>query len=135
MKKIVINAVHEFPLSLAGREWGKGEFCYSSPHPNLLPKGEKELIKNPHTALVIRIFLSLFLFIGLAPSAFPFASRPKSHGTCPVMPGRAVKEKFYVDYQGKRIYLCCRSCEKSFKKNPERYLKNLPDFGAQNPAF
>lgn len=44
---------------------------------------------------------------------------------CPVMPGHAIKEKFFVDYQGERIYFCCRSCVKAFKKHPERYLKNL----------
>jgi YHS domain-containing protein len=44
--------------------------------------------------------------------------------TCLVMPGRPVKEKFFVDYNGKRTYLCCASCVKAFKKNPEKYLKN-----------
>jgi YHS domain-containing protein len=44
--------------------------------------------------------------------------------TCPVMPGRPVKEKFFVDYNGKRTYLCCAPCVKAFKKNPEKYLKN-----------
>ena len=46
---------------------------------------------------------------------------------CPVMLGRPVKEKFFVDYNGKRIYLCCAPCVKAFKKNPEKYLKNLKD--------
>ena len=45
--------------------------------------------------------------------------------TCPVMPGTAVKDKFYVDYQGQRIYLCCRACVKAFKKHPGKFLKNL----------
>ncbi len=44
---------------------------------------------------------------------------------CPVMPGHKVKEKFFADYQGRRIYLCCRSCVKAFKKDPARYLQNL----------
>ena len=41
---------------------------------------------------------------------------------CPVMPGQKVRSKFYVDYKGQRIYLCCRSCEKAFKRNPANYL-------------
>jgi YHS domain-containing protein len=45
--------------------------------------------------------------------------------TCPVMIGRPVKEKFFVDYKGERTYLCCAPCVKAFKKNPEKYLKNL----------
>ena len=47
--------------------------------------------------------------------------------TCPVMPGERVKQKFYVDYQSKRIYLCCRNCVIKFKRNPEKYIKNLKD--------
>ncbi len=85
--------------------------------------------------IVIGTFLSLFLMLGLIPSGFPAASRPGPRGMCPVMPGHRVKEKFYADYHGKRIYLCCRACEKSFKKNPERYLKNLPDVEPEKTAF
>ncbi len=44
-------------------------------------------------------------------------------GVCPVMEGRKAKTKFYVDYEGRRIYLCCRNCVKAFKKHPERYLR------------
>ena len=40
---------------------------------------------------------------------------------CPVMSGNRGKEKFAVDYQGKHILLCCRSCVKKFKRNPEKY--------------
>ena len=47
--------------------------------------------------------------------------------TCPVMPGTAVNEKFFADYQGKRIYFCCSACIRAFKKHPERYLKNLKE--------
>ena len=46
---------------------------------------------------------------------------------CPVMPGTHAREKFYVDYHGRRIHLCCRACVKAFKRNPEKYLKNVPE--------
>ncbi|OGW82142.1 MAG: hypothetical protein A3G33_10445 [Omnitrophica bacterium RIFCSPLOWO2_12_FULL_44_17] len=45
--------------------------------------------------------------------------------TCPVMIGQPVKEKFFVDYNGSRIYLCCGPCVKAFKKSPEKYMKNI----------
>lgn len=61
---------------------------------------------------------------GHMPSGFAAASRPES--MCPVMPGHKIKHKFFVDYKGERIYLCCRSCVKAFKKNPERYLNSAP---------
>ena len=46
---------------------------------------------------------------------------------CPVMQGKRANEKFYVDYQGERIYFCCRSCMRAFKKHPDRYLAALND--------
>jgi YHS domain-containing protein len=47
------------------------------------------------------------------------------NNTCPVMIGQPIKKKLFVDYQGKRVYLCCRPCVKAFKKNPEKYIPNL----------
>lgn len=41
---------------------------------------------------------------------------------CPVMTGEQAKDKFYVDAEGERIHLCCRSCIRKFHKNPRKYL-------------
>jgi YHS domain-containing protein len=71
--------------------------------------------------LIRGIFLGIILIAGLMPSVF--AADHKPDGMCPVMPGQKAKEKFFVDYKGKRIYLCCRNCVKAFNKHPERYLK------------
>ena len=46
---------------------------------------------------------------------------------CPVMEGKRIKSRRYVDYQGYRIYVCCRSCVKAVRKNPEKYLRKLLD--------
>jgi len=71
---------------------------------------------------IFTIFLAALLI-----TAQPFRAQAQmaKNATCPVMPGEAVKEKFYFDYKGERIYFCCRNCIKTFKKNPEKYLKNL----------
>ena len=45
--------------------------------------------------------------------------------TCPVMPGESVKKKFHVDYEGHRIYFCCKPCIRSFKRDPEKYIRIL----------
>jgi len=73
-----------------------------------------------------KILLALGIVLGIL-CAFPLASKAQfqKNALCPVMPGNRVKEKFFVDYKGDRIYLCCKSCVKAFKKHPERYLKNL----------
>ena len=69
----------------------------------------------------------LILWLGSFNILFSSAFAQRVHNTtCPVMPGERVKEKFYVDHAGERIYFCCRPCVKAFKKNPRKYLKNLP---------
>ena len=74
-----------------------------------------------------RYFLKLFLALAVFLAAVSSAGIAQMHrnAACPVMPGERTKEKFYLDYQGERIYFCCKGCVKSFKKNPKKYLKNL----------
>jgi YHS domain-containing protein len=48
--------------------------------------------------------------------------------TCPVM-GGAINKKLYVDYQGKRIYMCCAGCKSTLAKDPEKYIKKLEAMG------
>ena len=52
------------------------------------------------------------------------AQLPKS-ATCPVMKDEPAKENFFVDYKGRRVYLCCSDCVKAFERRPEKYLKRL----------
>jgi YHS domain-containing protein len=48
--------------------------------------------------------------------------------TCPVT-GDPINKKLYVDYKGKRIYVCCESCIGPVKKNPEKYIKKIEALG------
>jgi YHS domain-containing protein len=48
--------------------------------------------------------------------------------TCPIM-GGAINKKQYVDYKGKRIYVCCPGCIGELKADPEKYIKKLEDMG------
>jgi len=44
---------------------------------------------------------------------------------CPVM-GSKVKvsdKSLYVEYKGKKYYVCCAACISELKMNPEKYLK------------
>ncbi len=52
--------------------------------------------------------------------------------TCPVMKGNPVKKELFVDYKGKRVYLCCAFCKKKFSETPEKYLKDLPQFNVHD---
>ena len=48
--------------------------------------------------------------------------------TCPVQ-GDPINKKLYVDYQGKRIYVCCAECKSALAKDPEMYIKKLESMG------
>ena len=48
---------------------------------------------------------------------------------CPVMGEPVDPEVQTVEYNGKVIGFCCKSCIKKFKKDPEKYLKNLSEDG------
>ncbi len=43
---------------------------------------------------------------------------------CPVMGGKINKD-VHIDYKGRRVYFCCKSCVQSFSKDPEKYIKKL----------
>jgi len=53
---------------------------------------------------------------------------PKPQVTCPVMGGK-IDQKVYVDYQGKRIYFCCKGCPETFQKTPKKYLAKMEKQG------
>ena len=44
--------------------------------------------------------------------------------TCPVM-GNPIDPEVFVDYKGRRIYFCCPGCDKTFQKDPEKYLAKV----------
>ncbi|MBN2511390.1 MAG: YHS domain-containing protein [Sedimentisphaerales bacterium] len=48
--------------------------------------------------------------------------------TCPVMVGRAIDKNLFVEYNGKKVYFCCKGCITEFNKDPEKYVKLLPQF-------
>jgi YHS domain-containing protein len=61
------------------------------------------------------------------------AKKLKPQTVCPVMGGEIDKTKF-VDYNGKRIYVCCPGCLDELRKNPEKYVKKLAKMGQEPEA-
>lgn len=52
--------------------------------------------------------------------------RPAQRQTlCPVLEGKAIKKSLYVDHDGKRIYVCCKSCVKKVTQDPATYIAKL----------
>lgn len=52
----------------------------------------------------------------------------KAQTTCPVMGGK-IDKAIFADYDGKRIYFCCKGCPAEFAKDPAKYVKKLEDDG------
>jgi YHS domain-containing protein len=56
--------------------------------------------------------------------------------TCPVS-GEALGEMgkpVKVTHNGTDVYLCCKSCAKDFKKDPEKYTKMVTDAAAKKKS-
>ncbi|HOB73383.1 MAG TPA: YHS domain-containing protein [Phycisphaerae bacterium] len=49
---------------------------------------------------------------------------------CPVG-GDKIDPAVFIEYKGKKVYFCCEGCDKIFEKNPEKYVKKLPQFGGK----
>jgi len=73
-------------------------------------------------AVILALALAAFVAGGLK------AADPKPQTTCPVLAGN-IDKNVYADYQGKRIYFCCKGCDAAFKKDPEKYMKKLQEEG------
>jgi YHS domain-containing protein len=65
-----------------------------------------------------------------APSTQPVAADTGGQAICPVSGGK-IDPKVFTEYQGKKVYFCCGGCIEPFKKDPEKYVKKLPQFGGK----
>ena len=52
----------------------------------------------------------------------------KAQETCPVMGGK-INKSLYADVNGHRVYVCCKGCISTIKKDPDKYIKVLKDKG------
>jgi uncharacterized membrane protein/YHS domain-containing protein len=99
-------------------------------------------------ALVVTVALAAAA-LGIAPAAqaadgaaataaASAAALPAGANTmCPVLTDEPVDPAIWVDYQGRRVYLCCQRCRKKFLENPTPYLAALeasPRAGGGAPA-
>lgn len=48
--------------------------------------------------------------------------------SCPIY-GEPINKKLFVDYKGKRIYVCCAACIAEVKKDPEKAILKLKSLG------
>jgi len=85
--------------------------------------------------IIITLVITLIMVSGIAckeksdlgekPPSAAVDTEMTAQTVCPVM-GGPIDKSFYTDYEGRRVYFCCQACVDAFKKDPQKYLKNLP---------
>ncbi len=78
--------------------------------------------------ILIVMLVSFSLVFAGSVFAADTAGKGQPQTTCPVLGGK-IDKKIYTDYKGKRIYFCCSGCVGVFKKDPEKYIKQMEDQG------
>ena len=61
----------------------------------------------------------------------PCCAEKKAEATeqtlCPVM-NKPINKELFIEYEGQKVYFCCPGCVDTFKKDPAKYVKDLPQF-------
>ena len=88
----------------------------------------KLLVRVVPSACAIAMLVSFPVFAQSTESPTASSTKAATHAkqlkpqtTCPVL-GEPIDKNLYVDYNGKRIYVCCADCIEKVKKNPEKYI-------------
>jgi hypothetical protein len=85
---------------------------------------------------ILACTLGMLMVLGTAVAAeTPVASTAavpqtlKKQTLCPIMADNPINKNLFVDYDGKRIYVCCRGCIGVVKKDPAKYIALLEKEG------
>jgi len=87
-------------------------------------KNSQKIIKG--TAQVLGLVVLLVLLGGFTRRAY--ADQPVTNEFCPVTTTERIDKNVFVDYDGQRVYFCCKKCRKEFLADPDKYLLNLSRF-------
>lgn len=76
----------------------------------------------------MKTIIKTLLMLCMLTSADLLHAETVEQTTCPVMEGTPVDRSLYTEYQGKRVYFCCKLCIQTFSHAPEKYISKLPQF-------
>ena len=85
-------------------------------------------IKLPGALALAATFLAA-PFTAFAEDSKTEKAKPYPLATCIVSDEKLgeMGKPFVFTYEGQEIKLCCKSCQKDFKKDPAKYLKKIKD--------
>lgn len=58
--------------------------------------------------------------------ALPAVGEDEVNKICPVLTGEEASDDYVSIYKGKEVRFCCNECKQEFEKNPEIYVKQIP---------
>ena len=78
----------------------------------------------------LRVMILILLITGVLASTVLGQEKPllppgSIQQTCFIMKGNPINSRIYTDYQGYRLYFCCRDCQIEFKQHPDKYLQTM----------
>jgi YHS domain-containing protein len=76
-----------------------------------------------------RFTSAAFVLALLVGTAGAFAAKP-INARCPVKTDQPAKDGLSSEYKGFEIGFCCNNCKGAWGKNPEAYVKNVPELKA-----
>jgi YHS domain-containing protein len=57
------------------------------------------------------------------------AAAPSAQTTCPISGEKLEDKELFIDYEGQRVYLCCKKCVKKFNAFPDKWIATLAKNG------
>ena len=76
-------------------------------------------------ATALAMVMATGVWVKAEDKAAPAAPEIKHQTTCPVMEGEKINKSLYVDYEGKRLYVCCKGCIQEVTKDPAKWFKKV----------
>lgn len=76
----------------------------------------------------VRLVVLVLFILGFAGPALADTDTAKRQTHCPICK-MEIDKALYVDHAGKRIYFGCGGCPDLFRKNPEKYMRELKAAG------
>lgn len=78
--------------------------------------------------VVLLISITVFAAILASDGSVASAQTMTVQTVCPVMEGTPIDRSLHTEYQGERVYFCCKLCKQTFSNDPEKYVSKLPQF-------
>jgi YHS domain-containing protein len=104
---------------------------------------EGKKMKKEMFFVVSLVFVGLLVLVGCSQKSEPPAEEEagelignviseveqavSDQAMCPIM-DKPINKNIFVEYEGKKVYFCCKGCEDKFEADPAAYMAKLPQF-------